>query len=146
MLLEVNTKLLSFLKAVCAKGGVVNSHVVCAAAKALIDTSGETTKRQLSNIDLSRPWVQSVYRRMGLTRRMATTSRPPVPLGLFKECQYQYLRDVYDKVQKYAIPQELILNSDQTPSSYISVGKSTMASCGAKSVAIKGLTDKQTLH
>lgn len=36
-----------------------------------------------------------------------------------------------------------MLNSDQTPSSYISVGRATMAKQGSKSVAIKGLSDKR---
>ena len=35
-----------------------------------------------------------------------------------------------------------MLNSDQIPSSYVSAGRSTMASRGAKTVAIKGYTDK----
>ena len=43
------------------------------------------------------------------------------------------------------IPPELVLNSDQTPSSYVSVGKSTMARHGSKSVPIKGLTDKRAI-
>ena len=40
---------------------------------------------------------------------------------------------------------ELILNADQTPSSYVSVGKMTMAKRGEKSVPIKGLTDKRNI-
>ena len=101
LLLEIDTKLLSFLKAVRRRGGVVNSHVVHAAAKALIDTAGsETTKQQLSKIDLPRSWVQSIYRRMGLIRRMATTSRPPVPQGLYDECRNHYLREVDETIKK----------------------------------------------
>ena len=63
---------------------------------------------------------------MGLTRRMGTTSHPAVPQGLHKECRKQYLRDILEVVKKHNIPPELILNSDQTPSSYVSVGKQTM--------------------
>ena len=48
-------------------------------------------------------------------------------------------------IKKCAIPPELVLNSDQTPSSYASVGRSTMASRGAKTVAIKGYTDKRNI-
>ena len=40
------------------------------------------------------------------------------------------------------IPPELVLNSDQTPSSYISVDKSTMARKGSTSIPIKCVTDK----
>ena len=145
LLLEVDAKLLSLLKAIRSKGGVINIHVVRAAAKALIDTADERMSRQLSNIDLPRSWVQSVYRRMGMKRRMATTSRPPVPQGLYDECRNQYLRDIGEIIKKYSVPPELVLNSDQTPSSYVSVGKSTMASQGAKSVAIKGVTDKRNI-
>ena len=63
---------------------------------------------------------------MGLTRRMGTSSRPPAPQGLHKECRKQYLHDILEVVKKHNIPPELILNSDQTPSSYVSVGKQTM--------------------
>ena len=48
-------------------------------------------------------------------------------------------------MKQYNIPPELVLNSDQTPSSYISVGKSTMAKHGSKSVPIKGLMDKRAI-
>ena len=50
-----------------------------------------------------------------------------------------------NKIKKYKIPPELILNSDQTPSSYMSVGKSTMATKGDKSVPVKGITDKRAI-
>ena len=48
-------------------------------------------------------------------------------------------------MEQYSIPFELILNADQTPSSYVSVGKMTMAKHGEKSVPIKGLTDKRNI-
>ena len=40
-------KLLPFLKAIRRRGVVVNSHVVHAATKALIDTAGNETTKQL---------------------------------------------------------------------------------------------------
>lgn len=48
-------------------------------------------------------------------------------------------------MELHSIPAQLVLNSDQTPSSYVSVGKLTMATKGAKSVPIKGLTDKKNI-
>ena len=54
----------------------------------------------------------------------------------------EYLRNIDHKVKLYSIPPELILNTDQTPSSYVSVGKLTMAAQGSKS---KGLTDKRNI-
>ena len=78
---------------------------------------------------------------MRLNRRMATTSCPPVPQGLYDECRNHYLQNVDETIKKCAIPPELVLNSDQTPSLYVSVGKSKKASHGAKSVAIKCSTE-----
>ena len=50
-----------------------------------------------------------------------------------------------EKIKEHNIPPELVLNADQTPSSYVSVGKSTMAARGGKSIPIKGLTDKRNI-
>ena len=101
--------------------------------------------QQLVKCDMPRSWVQSIYRRMGYKRRMGTTTCPPVPQGMYNECRREYLRDVHDKVKKFNIPPQLVLNADPTPSSYISVGKSTMAARREKSVPIKGLTDKRNI-
>lgn len=134
---------MQFLKAVRSRGGVFNIHVVRATAKGLICANPSLT--QLRDFDMPRTWVTSIYRRMGLKRRAGTTTRPPVPIGLYNECRDSFLRDVSRKVKDHSIPAELILNSDQTPSSYVSVGSMTMANCGDKSVPIKGLTDKRNI-
>lgn len=142
-MLELDNKLIKFLLAVRNRGGIINIHVVRASAKALIATNPD--QQQLARFNMPRSWVYSLYRRMGLSRRMGTTSRPPVPRGLYEECKKQYLGDILDIKTKYNIPAELILNSDQTPSSYVSVGNKTMAARGSKSVPIKGLTDKRNI-
>ena len=80
---------------------------------------------------------------MGFTIRLGTTARPPVPKGLYEESRFTFVLDIENKVRNYKIPPELVLNADQTLSSYISVGRSTMAERWAKSVTIKGLSDKR---
>lgn len=115
-----------------------------ASALALIE-SNPSTSQQLVKFSMPRSWVQSIYRRLGFSKRMGTTGRPPVPQGLYNECRREYLCDIHDKVRKYSIPPDLVLNADQTPCSYVSVGKSTMAKRGQKSVSIKGLTDKRNI-
>ena len=57
----------------------------------------------------------------------------------------EWYSDIDHKMKMYSIPAELVLNADQTPSSYVSVGKQTMATHGARSVPIKGLTDKRNI-
>lgn len=144
LLLELDEKLLQYLRALRSRGGVVNIDVVRASALALIE-SNPSTSQQLVKFSMPRSWVQSIYRRLGFSKRMDTTGRPPVPQGLYNECRREYLCDIHDKVRKYSIPPDLVLNTDQTPCSYVSVGKSTMAKRGQKSVSIKGLTDKRNI-
>jgi len=134
---------MTFLRAVRTKGGVVNIHVVRASAKALIESNPSMVS--LQHFNMPRSWVTSLYRRMGFVKRAGTTTRPPVPQGLYDECRRDYLSDIKRKVDQWKIPSELILNSDQTPSSYVSVGKSSMTASGSSSVPIKGLTDKRCI-
>ena len=144
ILLELDGKLLNYLKAVRTMSGVVNIHVVRAATQGLI-ASNPAFAHRFARFDMPRTWVQSIYRRMGYTRRAATTSRPPVPQRLYDECRREFLNDIKEKMTLYSIPPELVLNSDQTSSSYVSVGKSTMHDCGANSVPIQGLKDKRNI-
>ncbi len=59
---------------------------------------------------MPRTWVYSLYRQMGLTRRMGTTSHPPVPRGLYEECRFEYLRDVKEAVVKHSKLLDEIVN------------------------------------
>lgn len=144
LMLSLDQKLIKFLKAVRSKGGVVNIHVVRATAQALIQ-SNPSQMQHYARFDMPRTWVQSIYRRMGYSRRLGTTGRPPIPPGLYEECRLDFLRDIDNKVKLHTIPPELIINSDQTPSSYVSVGKQTMNAKGEKSVSIEGLSDKRNI-
>ena len=137
-MLELDSKLIKLLHAIRNRGGVVNIHVVRASAKALIDTNMQECQ-QLSRFDMPWSWVYSLYRQMGMTKRMGTTSHPPVPKRLFEECRERFLRAILEVTSKHSIPPALVLNSDQTPSSYVSVGKSTMTVKGSTTVPIKGL-------
>ena len=78
LLLELDDKLIRFLRATRVKGGVVNIHVDRATTQALI-AANPAFLQQFANFDMSKSWVQSVYRLMGVTRRTGTTSRPLIP-------------------------------------------------------------------
>ena len=111
----------------------MNSHVV---RRALIE-SNPSSSRHLQHFTLPCTWVQSVYQRLGYTRRASTTARPPVAQGLYDECRREFLKNIANKIEEYQIPSQVIMNSDQTPSSYVSVGKSTMSKKGSHCVPIK---------
>ena len=137
--MELDGNLIRFLKGIRGRGGVINIHV----AQALFDCN--TSLIHLANFDMPHSWVHSIYKRMGYKARAGTTSRPPAPFGLFSESRFEYLSSILETVKQYAILPQLIFNADQTPCSYVSVGKMTMAKKGDKSIPIKGLTDKRNI-
>ena len=64
---------------------------------------------------------------------------------MFEECKLTFLTDINKLMTESKIPPELVLNADQTPCSYVSVGRMTMAARNSSSVPIKGLTDKRNI-
>ena len=73
-----------------------------------------------------------------MVKRMATTSRTSIAPALLKEDQLRFQRKIQALIKWHDIPKDLVLNFDQTPSSYITVGKNTLEFEGAKSVPVKG--------
>ena len=145
LLLELDCKLISFVKNIRARGGVVNGCVISAAAEGLI-RSNPSLHQRYNSFEPTRGWIQSIYRRCNFSRRAGTTKRPPVPRGMYEECKLSFLTDIDECIKKHKIPPELdVLNADQTPSSYVSVGRMTMAEKNSQSVPIKGLTDKRNI-
>ena len=66
-------------------------------------------------------------RPMNLSRRMATKPRPTITRSICLELRTQYLYHIVDSVVTYNIPNELIINADETPSKYVFTENVTMA-------------------
>ena len=79
ILMDFDNKLLTFLKGIRSRGGVISVHVVPSVTHALITSDPAMT--YLNNFDMPRSSVHSIYKRMGYTVRAGTTSRPLVPYG-----------------------------------------------------------------
>ena len=90
-------------------------------------------------------WIYYLYRRLNYSRRCATTSRPAITRAIWLEIRHIFLHDIAEAVLQYEIPNELILNVDQTPSHYVNVDKITMAEKGSKHVSKKGCDDKRAI-
>ena len=79
----------------------MNGNIVSAAAKALISSN------------------PSMRDKCNFSRHAGTTFTPLVPRGVYEECKLTYLSDIKYCIKQHKIPPELILNADQTPSSYL---------------------------
>ena len=80
---------------------------------------------------------------MNMSRRTVTTLRPIVTSSLWEEVRTQLHNDIASAVLKYNIPDELILNNDQTTSKFVPRENVTMAETGSKHVSRKGGNDKR---
>ena len=99
LLLELDCKLISFVKNLRARGGVVNGSVISAAAKGLI-RSNPSLHQRYNSFEPTRGWIQSIYRRCNFSRRAGTTTRPPVPRGMYEECKLSFLTDISIRFQQ----------------------------------------------
>ena len=78
-------------------------------------------------------------------RRAATSSRPVITRSLWIESKSQFLHDISDKMLLCSIPNELIINADQTPSKYFATDNVTMAAEGEKHISQTGSNDKRSI-
>ena len=88
-------------------------------------------------------WIQSLYARMNMSRRMVTTSRLIVTRAIWNEVRDQFLNEIVTTAVLHNIPDELIINVDQTPSKFVPTCNFTMAETNFKHVAKKGSNDKR---
>ena len=139
----IDEKVKNFLFALRQKGGVVNTVVAIATAKALIERSKD---EHLKLIDLeSCYWAESLFRRMGFVKRASTTSRPEIPYGSRKEAELIFHHDIAYKVEKFQIPELLIININQTPSKFAPASSRTMAKKNSKHVSIASSSYKKAI-
>ena len=78
---------------------------------------------------------------MGYVKRKAT-SKAKDNVEDLASLKRQYLLDIRGIVEMEEIPQDLILNWDQTAVNYVPVSNWTMAKEGTHKVAIAGIDDK----
>ena len=115
------------------RGNVISRSIATSTAKALISRN----PGYVGQIDLeSSSWAQSLFCRMGFVGRRGTTVKSEIPDGTFKEAQLLFTHDIVSKVDKYNIPDSLIINIDRTPTKYVSVNRSTLVKNNSKAVAI----------
>ena len=79
---------------------------------------------------------------MAFVKRKGST-KSKVTVEHFEEVQQQYLLDIKAVVEMEEIPDDLIINWDQTPVNYVPISQWTMAEKGSKRVPVIGLNDKR---
>ena len=126
-------------------GGVVNTLVVMGAAEGIV--AHRDISKLLSHgghIEVTKTWAKSLLLRMGFVKRKCSTSGK-ISVDQFDKAKEIFLADVAAEVLMKDIPENLILNWDQTGLSVVPTGDWTMEKEGAKTVPIAYSDDKRQL-
>ena len=82
---------------------------------------------------------------MKFSRRAVTASRPVITRSPWAKVRSQFLYEIIDKVLQHNIPDELIINVDQTASKLGATNNITMAAKEEKHISRTGTTDKRAI-
>ena len=77
--------------------------------------------------------------------RMAATAKIPIALALLNEFKFDFQRKIKEMQTWHEIPEDLIINFDQTPLPYISTGNRTYAKKGSSNVPLVGKGKKKQI-
>ena len=124
------------------KGGHISYGIASTTANVLLSRSEDLS---LKNIKTTPMWGRSILQRLGFLRRVATTGKGEVTEGARKEAGLQHHFQIVNITEKHNIPTSLVLNSDQTPSKYVTVGRTTLAPKNSTRVGLAGSTDKRSI-
>ena len=139
---ELDEMVRKYLLTLSKRGGVINTTVANATAKALMSKYPHVVGQ--IDVDSSR-WAKSLFSRMNFVKRRKTPSKVDIPDGARKEIEFLFLHEIVSIVEKHKIPPALIINIDQTPLKYVPVGNETLAPRGETSVTIEGSADKHSI-
>ena len=141
MLGELDQQVREYIRDLRAQGVVINTAVVLGAAEGIIMHKDANL---LSSFNLTEGWAKYLLRRMGFVKRKGTT-KAKGSVEHFEEVKRKYLQDMELVIPMDEIPDDLVVNFDQTGVHYIPVSDWTMAEEGAKRIEIASKDDKRQI-
>ena len=129
-----------------AAGGVISRRMVIAIGIGVVKANKPDILKEFGgSVELTEGWARSVLKSLNFTRRKGTTGKVNPSEQFLKEEQHTFQANIANAIIEHDIPDDLVINLDQTPLSYVSPGKYTMHQKGEKHVPINGLDDKRQI-
>ena len=135
-------KTIETVSALRLRGAPVSASVINAVAKGIVLANDCSLLCENGGyISLNADWARQILYRMDvsgrkMSPRMATTARIPVAPGILKETKLDFQRRIKILQERHQVPDDLILNFDQTPLPYVCVSNHTLHEKGASSVPL----------
>ena len=129
---ELDTLVQEFINNLRAACGVVNATIVMGAAEGIISyRDASKLSYNGGHIEITKSWAKSFLQRIGFVKRKCSTSGK-ISVAQFDKLKEVFLADVAAEVLINDIPENLIINWDQTGLSIVPTEGWTMEIEGAK--------------
>ena len=135
---EVTSCIMKYIRAVREAGGVINTAIVIGAASGIVRRmKPDLLESNGSHVALpvKKDWAKYLLAQMKFVKRKATT----------KKLKDNFLMDIKAIATMEEVPDEMILNWDQTAIKYIPVSNWTMATEGSKRIELIGQDDNRQI-
>ena len=143
---ELDRKVQQYLRVIRESGGAVSTAIILGAARGIILKTNRTWLAEYGgHVVLTKDWGKTLLQKMGFVKRRGTTSKSKNLVEQFEELKREFLEQVVTTVTMEEIPQEFILNWDQSGLNIVPSSAWTMEQRGAKRVELTGLNDKRQI-
>lgn len=124
---------------------VINTRIVMAVGEGVLKAR-DPSKLDVHGgpVQITKGWAKSLMKRMGFSKRKGTNAGK-IAVSDFEERKECFLADITAEVMMNEIPDELIINWDQTPLHIVPTGDWTMHKSGEKIIPIANLDDKRQI-
>lgn len=111
---QLDSDVKSFIRNVRLAGGVVNTTIVTAAARGIVEAHNRALLAiNGGSIELTREYARSLMKRLNLVNRKGTKTARELPAD-FLELKAEFLNKITKCVTENDIPEQLVFNFDQT--------------------------------
>ena len=144
---ELDIKVCNHLKALRDAGSVVNRTIIIATARGIVThINPALLSDHGGSINLTKPWAESLLRRMGWTKRKGTKDGRNLPSPeVFGPLKDKFLADISKAITDNSIPLPMVVNFDQTGVNIVPASNWTMHPTGDTQVPISGIDDKRQI-
>ena len=150
-LVELMQRLVDLVSASRLKGVPVSSSVIWSAARGVILADDRSVLLEIGGqINLNIDWSRQVLYRFDtigrkMSCRMATTAKIPIAPAFFNENKFDFQRKIKEMQTWLEIPEDLIINFDQTPLPYVCTRNRTYAKKGSCNIPLVGKGKKKQI-
>ena len=123
-------------------GTPIGTSIIMAIGRGIMLKHNRTGLKEFGGlVNLNKEWAKSVLRRMGFSKRRASSKSKMLPCN-FQAIKEQFLINVNSVVKMEDIPGDMIIKWDQTAMKLVPFSSWTMEKRGTKRVEISATDDK----